>query len=301
MSQDTVDVACFGETMLLLVPDPPVGPNDAERFRREIGGAESNVAINLRRLGAVTSWHSAVGQDAFGGYIVSRIASEGVECVARRDPDRLTGLYVKEVRAESTTVRYYRSESAASYLTVDDAQKVFDSRPAIVHTTGITPALSEVNRETINWLFGSAPKGTSLSFDVNYRPSLHRDGSASMLLDLANRADIAFCGEDEAAALWGHRCPDEIRNVICGPTVLVVKQGGKGSTVYCPEGVQHQPAPQVDVVEPVGAGDAFAAGFLYRHLQGRPASDGLEQGSLLAGLVLGVHSDLPPIQPLTAE
>src|SRR5699024_11664233 len=95
--------ACFGETMLLLVPDPPVGPNDAERFRREIGGAESNVAINLRRLGAVTSWHSAVGQDAFGGYIVSRIASEGVECVARRDPDRLTGLYVKEVRAESTT------------------------------------------------------------------------------------------------------------------------------------------------------------------------------------------------------
>lgn len=295
MDEGGVDVACVGETMLLLVPDPPAGPADAQHFRRDIGGAESNVAIGLRRLGRTTTWHSALGEDAFGDYVHSRIAEEGVSCIVRREPDRVTGLYVKELREGATTVRYYRSSSAAAHLVPDDIQRITDLRPALVHTSGITPSLSVQNREMIELLWGTRPAGTTLSFDVNYRPALHDETAGTVLLELADRADLVFCGEDEAAALWGTGSPEEVRELISGPPLLVVKQGAKGATAFDAAGRHFHPAPTVDVVEPVGAGDAFAAGFLHEHLAGADAATALVAGTRLAGAALSVHGDLPDL------
>lgn len=293
MTEGRVDVACVGETMLLLVPDPPAAPADAERFRRDIGGAESNVAIGLRRLGLTTTWHSVLGDDAFGDYVHSRIAGEGVSCVVRRDPDRTTGLYVKELRGEATTVRYYRSTSAAARLVADDIDQVIERRPALVHTSGITPSLSPQNQEMIGLLWRRVPEATTLSFDVNFRPALHDAGAAPMLLDLANRADLVFCGEDEAAALWGTTSPEQVRELIHGPATLVVKQGAKGATAFGGDGRLFHPAPVIDVVEPVGAGDAFAAGFLHEFLRGGGNAAALAGGTRLAAAALSVHGDLP--------
>lgn len=293
MAEVRVDVACVGETMLLLVPDPPAAPVDAECFRRDIGGAESNVAIGLRRLGRSTSWHSVLGDDAFGDYVHSRIADEGVACVVRRDHDRPTGLYVKELRGEATTVRYYRSGSAAARLVADDILRVVELEPALVHTSGITPSLSSQNREMIERLWETRSEGTALSFDVNFRPALHGADVAPVLLDLANRADLAFCGEDEAAALWGTTSVEEVREVIHGPATLVVKQGAKGATAFGADGRHFHPAPTIEIVEPVGAGDAFAAGFLHEHLRGAGDVAALTTGTRLAGAALSVHGDLP--------
>lgn len=293
MVEGGVDVACVGETMLLLVPDPPAAPADAERFRRDIGGAESNVAIGLSRLGLSTSWHSALGDDAFGDYLFARISGEGVSCVVRRDPERVTGLYVKELRGETTTVRYYRRGSAAASLRPEDVHRVITGRPGLVHTSGITPALSSQNQKMVDLLWRSIPGGTRVSFDVNFRPALHGADDAPVLLDLANRADLVFCGEDEAAALWGTASPDEVRDVIHGPSTLVVKQGARGAIAFGAEGRHFYPAPTIDVVEPVGAGDAFATGFLREYLRDGGDLAALAAGTRLAVAALSVHGDLP--------
>ncbi|WP_435198220.1 sugar kinase [Janibacter sp. GS2] len=299
MPEGKVDVACVGETMLLLVPDPPAAPDDAERFRRDIGGAESNVAIGLRRLGASTSWHSALGDDAFGDYVLSRIAGEGVSCVVRRDPDRVTGLYVKELRGPTTTVRYYRGSSAASRLVAGDIERVVEQRPRLVHTSGITPSLSPQNREVIEQLWRTAPEGTRLSLDVNFRPAIHDSDAAPMLLDLANRADLVFCGQDEAESLWGLSSPEQVREAIHGPGTLVVKQGARGAVTFGADGRTFHPAPTITVVEPVGAGDAFAAGFIREHVRGGSDAEALALGTRLAGAALSVHGDLPETAAFT--
>jgi len=298
-----IDVACVGETMLLLVPDPPLPPDEAETFRREIGGAESNVAIHLARRNRSAAWVSALGGDTFGRFVRSRVTSEGVDCDAVRVvSDRPTALYVKELRPTGTAVAYYRRGSAACTLGPPDADAVWRLRPRVVHTTGITAVLSPSCEQLVRTLFADAPDATLRSFDVNFRPGLHTDPlSAEVLRELALRADLVFCGLDEAEALWGVRRPEDVAELLAGAGgAVVVKQGPSGASAFHGTSVHHQPAPAVDVVEPVGAGDAFAAGVLDGVLDGADLGESLRRGSDLAGLVLQVDADLPPPPALGA-
>ncbi|HET6392911.1 MAG TPA: sugar kinase [Blastococcus sp.] len=289
------DVVCVGETMVLLVPDPPRTPDLAATFRREIGGAESNVAIHLARLGRRTRWHSILGDDAFGGFVRARIADEGVDCgTVRHQPKGRTGLYVKELGADGTTVAYYRVGSAATSLGAHDLDEVLAGRPRVVHTTGITAVLSDSCASLVEALLAEPPSGVLRSFDINYRPGLHGDRSAQRLRELAQRSDIVFCGLDEAQALWGAESPADVRDLLKGPDTVVVKQGPDGATAYRDGQSWHSPAPRVDVVEPVGAGDAFAAGVLDGILDSADMPDCLERGAALAGAALRVDGDLPP-------
>jgi 2-dehydro-3-deoxygluconokinase len=290
-----VDVVCVGETMLLLVPDPPQTPDLAATFRREIGGAESNVAIHLARLGRRTRWHSAIGDDAFGRYVRGRIAAERVDCDSVRvHPGGRTGLYVKELGPDGTSVAYYRDSSAATTLGPDDLEPVLGRRPRIVHTTGITAVLSDSSAALVAELMERAPDEVLRSFDVNYRPALHDQSSAQRLRELARQADIVFCGLDEAQALWGAQTVDDVRELLDGPATLVVKQGADGATAFRDGRLSYQAAPAVDLVEPVGAGDAFAAGVLDGVLDSADMADCLARGALLAGAALRVDGDLPP-------
>jgi 2-dehydro-3-deoxygluconokinase len=294
-----VDVACVGETMLLLVPDPPRPPDEADTFRRDIGGAESNVAIHLARRGRASAWVSALGSDAFGAYVRSRVGAEGVDCAAvRRVDGARTGLYVKELMATGTTVAYYRDGSAACTLGPDDADAVFRLRPRVMHTTGITAALSPGSRALVQRLLEDAPSTVLRSFDVNYRPTLHTDAARETLRDLARRADLVFCGADEAEALWGVHRPQEVAELLGPAGCVVVKQGADGASAFCGGRTWHQPAPDVPVVEAVGAGDGFCAGVLDAVLDGAldvpDLDEALARGAALAGEVLQVDADLPP-------
>lgn len=292
-----MDVACVGETMLLLVPDPPRPPEQASTFRRDIGGAESNVAIHLSRRGRSTAWVSALGDDAFGAYVRDRVAEEGVDCDGVRVvPGRRTGLYVKELRPTGTTVSYYREGSAACTLAPADAGRVWQRRPRIVHTTGITAALSVGGLELVRTLFSETPRGVLRSFDVNYRPQLHGAGSADALREIACSADVVFCGTDEATALWGVAEVERVAALFADADCVVVKQGPDGAMAFRGSRVWRQPPPAVRVVEPVGAGDAFAAGVLDGILDGGHEADlgeCLQRGADLAGQVLQVDGDLP--------
>jgi 2-dehydro-3-deoxygluconokinase len=169
----------------------------------------------------------------------------------------------------------------------------------VLHLSGITAALSGDCLDLLRELTAPRPGRPLVSFDVNHRPSLWRgrrgaDGPR-LLLDLARGADLVFVGEDEAREAWGLDGPEALRDALPEPAALVVKQGRGGATVLDREGgVTLAPALRVDVVAEVGAGDAFAAGYLSATLRGLPVRDRLRHGHLMAAAALTVPGDLAP-------
>lgn len=290
-----VDVLCLGETMALFVPAEPGPPDEVVTWTRTVGGAESNVASHLATLGLRAAWVSAVGDDAFGRAVVSAIASFGVDVSGVVvDPVRPTGLYIKESDASGSPVRYYRRGSAAAGMGPASLDTLPNAK--VVHTSGITPALSDSCLALMRTLV-AAPREFTLSFDLNWRPRLWTDRDPAVLRDLAAAADVVFVGADEAALVWGVDSPQAIRAFLPEPHTLVVKQGADGVTLFEGTASLYEPALRVDVVEPVGAGDAFAAGFLYGTLSGWTPRQRLRAGHLRAASSLLTHHDVGPALP----
>jgi 2-dehydro-3-deoxygluconokinase len=282
---------CIGESMALLVPGEPGPPEQVRTWVRSVGGAESNVACNLVQLGVPARWVSAVGDDPFGRAVVGEVGAAGVDVSGvRMDPARPTGLYVKESNASGSPVRYYRTGSAASALEPSLLSTLDLADVQLVHVSGITPALSDSCLELMRRLV-TEPRSHLLSFDVNWRPALWTGRSPDVLTSLANAADVVLVGDDEAEAVFGTGDPARIREILPGPRTLVVKHGARGASLL--EGAcVFEPALRVGVVEPVGAGDAFAAGFLAATLAGWDPVRRLRSGHLQAATALLTHDDV---------
>lgn len=303
---DEGPVVCVGETMAALAPTPPDSLDSTGELRLSVAGAESNVAMYLADLGRSVCWLSAVGDDAFGRRVCAAVGAAGVDVTGvRTDPERPTGLLVKDPGRDRTRVHYYRSGSAASALGPDVLDDPRVRSAALVHLTGVTPALSPSCRDLVERALGT-PRGERLyaiSFDVNHRPALWPDGTAATVLrELADRADIAFVGLDEAQDLWGADLePADVRRLLGRPRILVVKDGARAAHAFAEGGggggggVCTVPALRTDVVEPVGAGDAFAAGFLAGLLDGHDMRRALRLGHLTASSALKVTGDHGPL------
>jgi 2-dehydro-3-deoxygluconokinase len=307
---DVVDVVALGESMVALLPGRPGRLADVPSFERAIGGAESNVACALAAAGHTTRWVSRVGADGFGTHVVERIAGYGVDvtCVTR-DPDRPTGVYFRTAGDRGTgahEVAYYRAGSAASAMSPGTVDLAAVRACRVLHLSGITAALSEDCLRLLRELTAPGPSRPLVSFDVNYRPALWPDaGGPRVLLELARRADIVFVGDDEARAAWGLHGGAALVEALPEPAVVVVKYGPGGATAFdrTTDGTADADgtattvrAPKVDVVAHVGAGDAFAAGFLSGTLRGLPVRDRLRHGHLFAAAALTAPGDLaaPP-------
>ncbi|MFD8028614.1 sugar kinase [Streptomyces sp. NPDC059717] len=291
-------VVCVGETMAALAPDP-LGPLDgADLLRVDVAGAESNVALYLADHGIPARWVSAVGDDPFGRRVRARIAAGGVDVSGVRvDPERPTGLLLKDPGAQGTRVHYHRAGSAASALTPDVLDDPAFADAALVHLSGITPALSSGCRALVERAL-RPDRPWPVSFDVNHRPALWAGRSAAdVLRPLADLADIVLVGLDEAQALWGEGITDaeDVRDLLSSPRVLVVKDGDRAATAFVGDAVHSVPALKVRVAEPVGAGDAFAAGFLSGLLRRLPVDGALRLGHLTAASALGVAADHGPL------
>ncbi|MFJ7628041.1 sugar kinase [Streptomyces sp. NPDC097595] len=294
-------VTCIGETMAALVPDPVAPLEGAGALGVRIAGAESNVAVYLADHGVPARWVSALGDDPFGRRIRAEVAASGVDVSGvRTDPHRPTGLLVKDPGTDGTRVHYYRRGSAASALTPGLLDDEAVRTAGLVHLSGITPALSTSCHDLVAALLEppADERPCPVSFDVNHRAALWPpDTAATVLLGFARRADITFVGLDEAQALWGGHLGDAaaVRALLPEPRVLVVKDGGVAATAFDGDRVHTVPAPRVEVVEPVGAGDAFAAGFLAGLLRGEEPVRALRLGHLTAGAALRVTGDHGPL------
>lgn len=286
-------VVCLGETMVVMVPCEPGPVHEVVTWTRAIGGAESNVASHLARLGADSRWVSALGLDAFGRAVLDAVGGAGVDVSGvRLDPDRPTGLYVKEADAAGSPVRYYRRGSAASAMGLEVLDLLRLDEVRLVHVSGITAALSGSCLELMREVLRRPRQGYLVSFDLNWRPALWRDHDPAVLLGLADAADIVLVGADEAEAVWGTGDPEALRELLPGPTSIVVKQGARGATLVEGDTYTCQRALRVDVVEPVGAGDGFAAGYLAAHLVGDPPVRRLRAGHLQAAASLLTNEDV---------
>jgi 2-dehydro-3-deoxygluconokinase len=268
-------VVTLGESMGLL-HNPVIGPlSHAVEMRLSTGGAESNVAIALQRLGVHASWIGRVGADSLGERVLRELRAEGVDVHAVIDADAPTGLMIKERRtADASRVWYYRTGSAGSRLQAVDLPVATIEGASLLHVTGITLALSPTAAATVIDAVGIArSRGIPVSFDVNHRSTLWGERDPGPIYrELAELATVVFAGEDEAALLVpGVSGPEALAAAITalGPEQVVIKRGGAGCVALI-DGVTYiQAAVPIVPIDTVGAGDAFVAGYLAELLEGR--------------------------------
>lgn len=193
-----MDVVTMGETMVLFTADTHGMMRFSNQFTRTYGGAETNVAIGLARLGHKAAWISRVGEDEFGKGMLAFIRGEGVDVSqVTLDREAPTGVFFKENRREGDMrIHYYRTGSAASRLSAKDVDESFVAQAKYVHISGITPALSQSAYEAVWALVNVAKKhDIPIVFDPNIRKKLWSEERArKVLLDLAQEATIVLPG-----------------------------------------------------------------------------------------------------------
>jgi len=254
----------------------------------DTGGAEGNVAIGLVRLGVPVTWLGRVGDDSLGRRVVRDLRGEGVDVHAVVDTDATTGLMLKETpRFGSTTVTYYRRGSAGSRLRPGDLDELEIETASLLHITGVTLALSATARETIRTAIARAhAAGVPVSFDVNHRSRLWgADAASPVYREITASADVVFAGSDEAALTLGMPASTSTEALAegltaLGPHEVVLKHGAAGASTYVNGMLLTAPAVAVEVVDTVGAGDAFVAGYLSELLVGASAEQRLTTATL---------------------
>ncbi|WP_406283517.1 sugar kinase [Embleya sp. NBC_00896] len=298
--RETPDVVTLGETMVLLTA-PRIGPlRHARTLDVATGGAESNLAIGITRLGRRAAWIGRVGDDEFGRLVLAVLGGEGLDTRgAVVDPQAPTGLMVKARRTSAATdVRYYRAGSAGSRLCPDDVDPALVRSARVLHVTGITPALSATARAAVRAAVAeAAAAGVPVSLDLNYRQALwSAEEAATELRALATGADILFATESEARLVLkasDHTPVADLARDLCalGPAQVLLKQGARGALAIV-DGVRHDVPPlRVDAVDPVGAGDAFAAGYLAELLEGGSVAERVATAAAAGAFAVTVPGD----------
>ncbi len=292
-----LDVVTLGESLGLVMGEPasPLRAGSPARF--SFAGAESNVAIGLARLGHRVGFVTRVGDDSIGRMITETLRGEGVDVGGVVvDPSAPTALMVRQHRtADALTVVYYRDGAAGSRLEPADVPDLTGAR--LLHVTGITPALSGSAHETVAAAVRAArAAGLVVSLDVNHRSLLWTtEAAGAALAPLLDAVDIVF-GGDEELLLLAQRDDGDVETAVKSilaqrPSVVVRKRGSDGATVYGEFGTVERGAVPVTAVDPVGAGDAFVAGFLSGLLDGADPGACLDRAVECGAFAVSVHGD----------
>ena len=290
----SAQVVTIGETMAMMRSGQVGSLAHLPSVDISLAGAESNVAIGLQRLGVQAAWVSRVGHDPLGTRVMREIRAEGVGVHCRVDPERPTGLMLKSRPTATTTrVDYYRAGSAASALSPADLPDALVEDADVLHLSGITPMLSESAARAMTAAVDRAvAAGTRISLDVNYRSRLgSRERLGDLLAGVLPHVDIVFGGPEELTILApGHAEDDNeydeadlaalLRAVAnLGPAEVVAKLGADGATALRHGELTHGPGQVVDVVDTVGAGDAFVAGYLSAVIAGADTATRLDRAN----------------------
>ncbi|WP_280422269.1 sugar kinase [Nocardia carnea] len=288
-AERAVDVVAFGETMVAVrVADRIRYGGDATLA---VAGAESNVAIGLARLGHRVRWAGRLGADESGELVLRTLRAENVLVdTVSRDADRATGLVLFEQRLPDVTrVEYHRRDSAGSRIGVADAVAALTEMPRILHISGVTPAVSASAAEAATEAVRIARAGGAfISFDVNFRSRLWDPATAAAALrPLARAADVVIASEDELGLVA--RDPTELLD--CGVAEVVIKLGAAGAAAHTTAGVIPAAGHRVSVVDSIGAGDAFTAGYLSALLDGGEVAERLARANTLGAFAVSSNGD----------
>lgn len=285
--------------MVSMVPrrDEPLQYGGELRMR--IAGAESNTATGMQRLGHSSMFVSKVGDDPFGQFILRGIRAEGVDVSrVKVDCDHPTGVMFKNwLPGGQTAVHYYRAGSAAASMTPADLPEDEIRKARLLHLSGITPVLSESCRETVLAALETAQAaGCAVSFDPNIRRRLWKDTDyAPLMRAIAAGSDYLLTGLDEAQVLYGSGEIAEICMRAFRDSRLqriAVKDGGNGAWVCSRDEIIHIPPLPCRCVDPVGAGDAFNAGFLSGILEGKSLAESGQMGGIAGARATETPGDI---------
>jgi 2-dehydro-3-deoxygluconokinase len=288
------DVVTWGETMLRLATRRGVPLEGTTTLEVAAGGTESNLAIALARLGRRVAWISRLPDNPIGRRIAHEVALHGVDTshVLWAEATEKAGLYFIEMAAapRANQVLYERRDSAVARLEPAQLDYGVLSSGRVLHLTGITPALSTGCRAA--WLASARharAAGVQVSLDVNYRAKLWSPAAARAALEeLLPQVSVLFSGLRDLRTLFAApEQPEAAARALAdyGVPLVVVTLGAEGALAYERDGgrVQRHPCFPTDVQDRIGAGDAFAAGFLHGWLE-RDVAHGLRCGNALAAL-----------------
>ena len=298
------EVVTLGECLASFVASDAGPLAEARTYTRHIAGAEANVAVGLARLGHDVTYIGRAGSDGFGTAIVRALRGEGVDVRHLTIDSARTGVMFRERRVlGALDVVYHRAGSAGSRLTPQDVDRAVDAGVfdgvRWLHLTGITPALSDSARAaTMRALQAGREAGATVSFDVNLRRRLWSDAEAAPVVrELASRVDVVLGSTDELA-LVADIDPDADPEVLVaavaanGPGTVVAKLGRDGALGREGEACVAEPGIAVaHVVDPVGAGDAFCAGFIAGRVDGVDLATALRMGNACGALAVAASGD----------
>lgn len=293
------EVFTFGETMVLFQPEQMLPLEYIHQFPKKIGGAESNVAIGLTRLGHSVTWFSKLGNDPFGRFVLKNVRGEGVDVSSCLLTDEApTGLLFKEqLSPEDMNVYYYRKGSAASLMQPEELDAGAIAGARILHISGITPALSDSALATVMEAIDIAKRnGTIIVFDPNLRLKLWSAEQAKETFnEIAENADVILPGLDEGQLMTGETDVEAVAEALAGDSekIIVIKLGDKGAYLHANNQKAYIEGFPVDrIVDPVGAGDGFAAGVISGLLREEPLEQAVRRANAIGAMVVGVSGDI---------
>ncbi|MGB8000009.1 MAG: sugar kinase [Anaerobacillus sp.] len=296
----SLDVVTLGETMVLFSTPDQLSLEYAHQVTKQIAGAESNVAIALARLGVQAGWISKLGEDPFGRYIHKFIRGEGVDTSeVLFTGEAPTAVFFKEkVSAENVNVYYYRKNSAASLLMESDLNEEYLTSARFLHVTGITPALSETcKRAVLRAIRLAKSNGVTIVFDPNIRFKLweNHEEARDVLLEIASLSDYLLPGIDEATFLTGENDYVKAAEALLtrDDQTVIMKLGAEGAYYTSKlESGEVSGNPVKQVVDPIGAGDGFAAGVISGLVDGCPVREAVERGNAVGSFVVQMNGDV---------
>ena len=295
------DLITLGESMLRLAPTDRLRLGQSQSLALSFGGAESNVAANLARLGRRTSWWSRLPDNPLGHQLVDTLRSHGVNTddVLFCHGERL-GIYFIEYGTAPRGIKvwYDRANSTASRMHSSQLPDSWLMSAGWLHLTGITPALSQSCHELIGYAIERAQiLGSKVSFDVNYRALLwSAEEAARQLAPFCLAADVAFVARRDADNLFGvsGETVEDVASALQSEwgDVVIVTDGNAGAAGSDGDKVYTVAAVPAKVIDRIGAGDAFASGVIDRLLDKASLDEALQFGTALAALKLSIVGDI---------
>jgi 5-dehydro-2-deoxygluconokinase len=271
-----IDAVVIGRVGIDLYPDQIETPlKDVRNYTRFVGGFAGNVATGLARLGVRAAIVSRVGGEGHGEFVREWLAGEGVDTrFLAVDPYWPTPVTFCEVwPPDRFPITFYRRPTAPDWqLSPGDFDVDTVAAAPLMYATGTGLAQSPSRETTLAAL--RAHRGTSI-FDLDWRPTLwdEPDAFPTLAAQAVAAADIVIGNEEEVAAAQ-----------VDAPT-LVLKRGERGATVYENGEETDVPGFPVEVVNGLGAGDAFGAAVGQALLQGLPLAEAVRRGTVAGAIV----------------
>ena len=264
---------------------------ETRSFARYPGGSSGNMAIAAARAGARVGLISAVGDDPMGRFLLQNLALEGVDTTAMSvHPTRRTALaFLGMLHSEADQLDFYRTDAADTCINAEQVPASYLAEAAYLAVTGTHLADPESYETVLKILEVAASAGAKIVLDVDLRNDLWRsyegsiDGSVDRVRNALPLVQFIVGNEIELELLL------ESEPLLADGPTLVRKLGPRGARIEGPNGDFSVPGHSIDVVNPVGAGDAFLGNFLAALRLGSDQLEALRNANAAGALVATRH------------